>query len=97
MAEVAMVTGASRGIGKVCAVWLAKAGFDVAVTARTVEPGERGTNIEAQFLCAELGLLDGWDGPLDHENHIRYDESGTRLRELEASAPKLSAVRRDGR
>ena len=38
---VALVTGASRGIGKALAVWLARAGFNVAITARTVEPGER--------------------------------------------------------
>ena len=38
--RVAVVTGASRGIGKVCAQWLAKAGYDVAVTARTVNEGE---------------------------------------------------------
>jgi NAD(P)-dependent dehydrogenase (short-subunit alcohol dehydrogenase family) len=36
----AFVTGASRGIGKAIAVALAGAGFDVAITARTVEPGE---------------------------------------------------------
>jgi NAD(P)-dependent dehydrogenase (short-subunit alcohol dehydrogenase family) len=35
-----LVTGASRGIGKACAVHLARAGFDVAVTARTVTEGE---------------------------------------------------------
>jgi NAD(P)-dependent dehydrogenase (short-subunit alcohol dehydrogenase family) len=39
--RVAMVTGASRGIGKACAIELAEAGFDVAVTARTVHEGER--------------------------------------------------------
>ena len=38
--SVAFVTGASRGIGKACAVELAKAGFDVAITARTVTEGE---------------------------------------------------------
>jgi NAD(P)-dependent dehydrogenase (short-subunit alcohol dehydrogenase family) len=38
--RVALVTGASRGIGKSCAVRLAMAGFDVAVTARTVQEGE---------------------------------------------------------
>jgi NAD(P)-dependent dehydrogenase (short-subunit alcohol dehydrogenase family) len=34
------VTGASRGIGKAVAQWLAKAGYDVAITARTVHEGE---------------------------------------------------------
>jgi NAD(P)-dependent dehydrogenase (short-subunit alcohol dehydrogenase family) len=36
----AVVTGASRGIGKAVAVHLARAGFDVALTARTVKEGE---------------------------------------------------------
>lgn len=39
--KVAFVTGASRGIGKAVAVELAGAGFDVAVTARTVNSGEQ--------------------------------------------------------
>ena len=38
--SVALVTGASRGIGKAIAVHLARAGFDVAITARTVTEGE---------------------------------------------------------
>lgn len=38
--KVAFVTGASRGIGKACAVWLARAGYDVALTARSVREGE---------------------------------------------------------
>lgn len=36
----AFVTGASRGIGKAIAVHLARAGYDVAITARTVQDGE---------------------------------------------------------
>jgi NAD(P)-dependent dehydrogenase (short-subunit alcohol dehydrogenase family) len=38
--RVALVTGASRGIGKATAIALAGAGFDVAITARTVHEGE---------------------------------------------------------
>lgn len=37
---MAVVTGASRGIGKATALALAAAGFDVAVTARTVAAGQ---------------------------------------------------------
>jgi NAD(P)-dependent dehydrogenase (short-subunit alcohol dehydrogenase family) len=38
--RVALVTGASRGIGKQSAIALARAGLDVVVTARTVHEGE---------------------------------------------------------
>jgi NAD(P)-dependent dehydrogenase (short-subunit alcohol dehydrogenase family) len=37
----AFVTGASRGIGKAIAIRLAQGGYDVAITARTLEEGER--------------------------------------------------------
>src|SRR3954471_10467127 len=37
---VAFVTGASRGIGKAIAINLARAGYDVAILARTVHDGE---------------------------------------------------------
>ncbi|MCH2172393.1 SDR family oxidoreductase [Myxococcota bacterium] len=37
---VAFITGASRGIGKACALHLARVGFDVAISARSVREGE---------------------------------------------------------
>ncbi|HLX88371.1 MAG TPA: SDR family oxidoreductase [Acidimicrobiales bacterium] len=37
MSPVALVTGASRGIGRASAIALGRAGFDVVVTARTLE------------------------------------------------------------
>jgi NAD(P)-dependent dehydrogenase (short-subunit alcohol dehydrogenase family) len=37
--SVAFVTGASRGIGAACAIALARAGFDVAIAARTEKEG----------------------------------------------------------
>jgi len=37
----ALVTGASRGLGKAIAIALAGAGFDLAITARTLVDGER--------------------------------------------------------
>jgi NAD(P)-dependent dehydrogenase (short-subunit alcohol dehydrogenase family) len=39
-ARVALVTGASRGIGRCAAVALARRGFDVVITARTVHEGD---------------------------------------------------------
>jgi len=48
--KVAFVTGASRGIGKACALHLARAGFDVAVTARTLAEGEEREH--SSTLCA---------------------------------------------
>lgn len=41
MNKVALVTGASRGIGRETALAFARAGFDVAISARTLEAGQQ--------------------------------------------------------
>lgn len=46
-------------------------------------PAYNGKTIEAQFFCHERGLLPGWDGPVPHDNSIRYDRSGADLDEME--------------
>ncbi|MCE7764858.1 SDR family NAD(P)-dependent oxidoreductase [Pseudomonas putida] len=52
MTKVAFITGASRGIGRETALAFARAGFDVAISARTVEEGESSTH----RLCDAQGV-----------------------------------------
>ncbi len=68
----AIVTGASRGIGKASAIALAGAGYDVAITARTVHRGdsefpgsldETAEGIEAAGGTAHLVPMDLIDEP----------------------------------
>ncbi len=60
--KVVFITGASRGIGKACALELASAGFRVAITARTVREGEQrdhSSTLASTDLTPLPGSLDG--------------------------------------
>jgi NAD(P)-dependent dehydrogenase (short-subunit alcohol dehydrogenase family) len=56
--KVALVTGASRGIGKACVLALADAGFDVAFTARTAKEGDGRDDSDAGGNAAIEGSLE---------------------------------------
>ncbi len=54
MSPVAFVTGASRGIGRACALALAEVGYDVAVAARTLIDGTARLDDEATTVPGGL-------------------------------------------
>jgi NAD(P)-dependent dehydrogenase (short-subunit alcohol dehydrogenase family) len=54
-----------------------------------------GETVEAQFLCHELGLLPGWEGPRPNQALLRYDRSGARLQQLETALQDRS-VKEEG-
>ncbi len=76
--QIALVTGASRGVGKGIALALAEAGATVYITGRTVKDGKldenlSGTIYETADAATRLGSADGNIGrgialPCDHRN-----------------------------
>lgn len=56
--RTALVTGATRGIGRATAIALARRGFDVAITGRTVREGDAARRSEAAAL-PELAKVSG--------------------------------------
>ena len=75
--KVAVVTGASRGIGRGIALVLAEKGASVYVTGRTVTPGEYylpGTVGETAAECSERGRASGGRGIAVAVDHARDDQ-----------------------
>ncbi len=69
--RVALVTGASRGIGKAIAVHLARSGFDVAIGARTQREGEErehSSTVAASNTTALPGSLETTAGLVEDED-----------------------------
>jgi len=58
ISATALVTGASRGIGKATAIALARSGFDVAITARTLHEGDGVDESDAGEFRQIPGSLD---------------------------------------
>jgi len=68
--QVAIVTGASRGIGKGCALELGAAGATVYVTGRSLRPGDSRQPGSLEETCEEIRELGGRGIPVrcDHRN-----------------------------
>jgi glucose 1-dehydrogenase len=60
--ETALVTGAARGIGKGCALELARAGADVAINDRNRT--KQGEAVVAEIAAIVAALDCGWTGHL---------------------------------
>jgi NAD(P)-dependent dehydrogenase (short-subunit alcohol dehydrogenase family) len=92
----AFVTGASRGIGKSIAVHLARAKFDVALTARTMGEGERrehSSTVQASDTTPLPGSLASTEGLVEAEGArcLALPADLTDLRSLAAAADTVLA------
>jgi glucose 1-dehydrogenase len=59
LGKIALVTGGARGIGKGCALELAKAGADIALNDRDRSPDAEQTSAEIQSLGRRCVLMEG--------------------------------------
>ena len=78
--KVALVTGASRGIGRAIALELAREGCHIAVTARDgaalaeVASSARGLGVKAAAIPLDLGKQENVAALVDRGNHVGADK-----------------------
>ena len=98
--RVAFITGASRGIGKSCAIELAAAGFDVAITARTVTEGEKrehSSTLRESDTSALPGSLDSTAALIEKEGGEALVVPGDLLDPASLGAAVATVLERKGR
>lgn len=97
---VAFVTGASRGIGKAIAIHLARAGYDVAILARTVNDGEareHSSTIARSDVSALPGSLASTAALIRAENRDALVVPGDLLDRASLGAAAATVLERMGR
>ncbi len=93
--KVAVVTGASRGIGRGIALVLAEQGATVFVTGRTVNPGDYylpGTVGETAAECTERGRASGGRGIAAACDHADDDQVAALFERVKAEAGRLDIL-----
>ena len=93
--RVAVVTGASRGIGRGIALALAEKGATVYVTGRTVTPGEYylpGTIGETEAQCNERGEASGGKGVAVAVDHAVDEQVAALFEQVEKEQGRLDIL-----
>lgn len=85
MSRLAVVTGASRGIGRASAVWLAERGYRVVVTYRQ----DQGAAAEVVEECRRAGAPEAWAHELDLEDAASIEGFARLLAERFGTIPVL--------